>query len=84
MLKQKDIALLLIVTFVSVVVSIVVAKFAFGGATKHQQQVEVVPAITANFPTPSSQYFNGQSIDPTQLIQIGNTVNPTPFNTAKQ
>lgn len=80
-MKQKDIAVLMVVVFVSIVVSIFASKMLFSSPKNREQQVPVVPAISANFPVPSSQFFNSQSVDPTQLIQIGNSTNPQPFNT---
>ncbi len=79
-MKQKDIALLIIVVFVSAVVSLFVSRFIFASPANRQQKVDVVEAISANFPQPDARYFNGNSIDPTLLIQIGNTTNPNPFN----
>ena len=79
-MKQKDIALILIIVFVSVVISIVVSKLLFASPKNRQQQVEVVQPISADFPAPDKKYFNANSFDPTQLIQIGNSSNPNPFN----
>lgn len=79
-MKQKDIALILVVVFVSAVVSIVVSKVLFASPKNRQQPVEVVQPITADFPTPDSKYFNAQAVDPTKIIQIGGSSNPNPFN----
>lgn len=81
-MKQKDIVTILVISFLSLVVSIVATKYLFATSAHRQQKVEVVPAISSNFSVPSSQYFNSQSIDPTQVIQIGNNSNPTPFNSS--
>jgi len=82
-MKQKDIALIIIIVFVSGVASFLVSNWLFG-SDKHTQKVETVEAITADFPTPDQKYFNNQSIDPTQLIQIGQSTNPNPFTGATQ
>lgn len=79
-MKQKDVALIIVITFISAVVSLVISQLVFAPPQNRQQAVQVVPAITANFPSPDSRYFNSQSIDPTQLIQIGNNNNTDPFN----
>lgn len=60
-----------------------IAKYTFGAPHNLQQQVEVVPTITSDFPAPDKQYFNSDSIDPTQLIQIGSNTNPAPFNSTQ-
>lgn len=83
-MKQKDVAMIIVIAFVSAIISLVVSRLLFTTPHNQQQQVEVVPAITANFPTPDSRYFNSNSIDPTQLIQIGNNNNTNPFNGSGQ
>jgi hypothetical protein len=79
-MKQKDIALVIVIVCISAVASFVVSRLVFVSPANRQQQVDVVQAINDSFPTPDSRYFNSNSIDPTQLIQIGNTTNPNPFN----
>jgi hypothetical protein len=81
-MKQKDVALIIIIVFVSGVVSFFASNFFFASPKNRQQKVEVVEPITSNFPTPDSQYFNKNSVNPTQLIQIGDSTNPNPFNGA--
>ena len=83
-MKQKDLALIAIIVFISGIVSFLVTNTVFAPPKSRQQQVEKVNPITADFPAPSSKYFNNQSNDPTQLIQIGNSTNPSPFNGATQ
>ncbi|MGH7195204.1 MAG: hypothetical protein ACREGA_00280 [Candidatus Saccharimonadales bacterium] len=78
-MKQKDIVTIIIAVAVSAVISIFVAKFLFNTPKNRQQKVEVVPSISENFPTPDTKYFNQKSINPTQLIKIGNNNNLTPF-----
>lgn len=79
-MKQKDIAVIVIVIFFSGIISFFVSNAVFVTPQNRQQQVEVVEAINSNFPTTNTKYFNNQAIDPTQLIQIGTTTNPNPFN----
>jgi len=83
-MKQKDVALIIVIVFISAVVSLVVSRLLFASPQSQQQEVQVVPAITANFPSPDGRYFNNNSIDPTQLIQIGNNNNTNPFNGSGQ
>ena len=78
-MKQKDIALIIIIVFISGIVSFVVSGKLFAGSNGHQS-VETVDKISPDFNVPDSNYFNKNSIDPTQLIQIGNSTNPNPFN----
>ncbi len=79
-MKQKDILLIIVVAFVSGVISIVTSKVLIAPAKNRQQKVEVVQQIKSDFPQPDSKYFNQNSIDPTRLITIGNDSNPQPFN----
>ncbi len=83
-MKQKDIVTIVIVVFVSIVLSVVISGKIFAPPKARQQQVEAIQSISTNFPLPSKKYFNSQSIDPTQLIQIGNNSNQTPFNGSGQ
>jgi hypothetical protein len=78
-MKQKDIAMIIVVVFISGVLSFVVSDMLFGKPAERQQKAEVVDVITSDFSLPSEKYFNQNSIDPTQLIQIGDTNNPNPF-----
>lgn len=79
-MKQKDVILIIVIAFVSAVLSLVLSNVIFASPNNRRQTIEVVDAITADFPTPDSKYFNNNAVDPTQLIQIGNNNNQTPFN----
>ena len=78
-MKQKDIALIIIIVAISGVVSFLASRWIFAKPADRQQKAEVVDVITSDFPLPDSKYFNNNSIDPTQLIQIGDSTNPNPF-----
>lgn len=78
-MKQKDIIIIAVVVIVSTVLAAVASKFLFKPAD-HQQKVEVVVPISADFPTPDPRFFNKNSVDPTQTIQIGDNTNAVPFN----
>lgn len=78
-MKQKDVALIIAIVFVSGVISFVLSGKLFASSNGHQT-VKTVEVINSSFATPDPNYFNKNSIDPTQLIQIGNTINPNPFN----
>lgn len=83
-MKQKDLALILVIVFISAVVSLLVSKTIFASPKNRQQKVDVVQPITADFPKPDSHYFNSTAIDPTQLITIGQNANSNPFSTPSQ
>jgi hypothetical protein len=83
-MKQQDLALVVVSVVISATLALFVSKALFASPQKRQQQVEVVPPISASIakPQPNSPYFNNQAIDPTKLITIGNNANPDPFNGA--
>lgn len=83
-MKQKDIALIAVIVIISGMLSFFVSHLLFAPPKNRQQKVEVVDLITTDFSLPSNKYFNTQSIDPTQLILIGNSSNLTPFNGSGQ
>ena len=84
-MKQKDMTLVVVMAFISVVLALVLSRVMFSTPQNREQTAEVVDAITAEFPQPSSKYFNADSVNPTQQIQIGGgNPNPNPFNANPQ
>jgi hypothetical protein len=83
-MKQKDLALIVFVVFMSAIFSLFLSKAIFAPPKNRQQKVEVVEPITADFPKPDERYFNNKSFDPTKLITIGNNSNPDPFSGSTQ
>ncbi len=83
-MKQKDIALIAIIVFISAIVSYFASNAVFGSPKNNQVQVEVVQPIVSSFPEPDKAYFNDQAFDPTQNITISQNANPDPFRNNKQ
>lgn len=79
-MKQKDILLIVVVVFISALISFAMTKLLISTPKNRNQLVEVVQPISANFPDANKKYFNEQSIDPTQIIKIGDSSNPQPFS----
>ncbi|HSX45523.1 MAG TPA: hypothetical protein VLG27_00790 [Candidatus Saccharimonadia bacterium] len=79
-MKQKDIALILVIIFISAVVSLFVSKAIFASPKNRQQPVEVVQPITADFQQPDNRFFNNQAFDPTKVITINPNNNTDPFS----
>lgn len=79
-MKQKDIALIVIIVLFSAVISLLVSNAIFASPKNRQQQVPVVQPITSDFPKPDTRFFNKNAFDPTTLITIGQNANPNPFN----
>jgi hypothetical protein len=79
-MKQKDIALILIIVVVSGMMSFFVSRWLFVSPKDRQMKAEVVDAISTDFQQPNPSYFNPQSINPTQLVRIGDSANVSPFS----
>ena len=79
-MKKKDIATIIGAAVVSAIFAMVLSSVLISSSQERNQEAEVVEPITADFPEPSDKYFNGESINPTQLIRIGEADNPSPFN----
>lgn len=78
-MKQKDIALIIIIVFVSGVLSFFVSN-KFISPPKHDLKAAKVEAITSDFNEPSDRHFNDKSVNPTQLIRIDGNANQSPFD----
>jgi hypothetical protein len=74
-MKQKDIALILVMVSISAMVALVISKLVFSAPGNREQTAEVVDEITPEFPTPPTKYFNIKSVDPAQPISIGTNDN---------
>ena len=79
-MKQKDLVTIGVIVFVSAVLSFIVSQLFITTPKNRTATVEVVQPITPSFPQPDAKYFNTSSIDPTQLIKIGDNSNSKPFN----
>lgn len=79
-MKQKDIALIIVCSVIGAVFSFLISGLVIGTPETRKEQVEIIDPITANFDSVDKRYFNDQAINPTQIIDIGNNTNPTPFN----
>jgi len=78
-MKQKDIALIIVICFVAAIFSFVLSSFIFGGSGDKTQQAEVVDKVSTDFTQPSTRYFNQEALNPTETITIGDETNQNPF-----
>lgn len=83
-MKQKDIALIILIAGIAAFMSFFASKLLFQSGDKLQQKAEVVDVISTDFKSPDAKYFNSTSINPTQLITIGGDNNTNPFNGKNQ
>jgi len=83
-MKQKDIALYIVVAFISALTAFFISSRLIVSPSDRQRKVEVIEAISSDFNAPSETYFNDQSINPTQNSTAGQSTNETPFNSTSQ
>lgn len=83
-MKQKDLILVIVMVFIGAVISFVVSRWLFASPKNTKQSAEIVDVIGPEFTNPSSRYFNANSVNPTQQIEIGGSSNPNPFNSNPQ
>lgn len=79
-MKQRDITLFVMVGIVSLVASALFSNLVIRSPKNRSAQVEVVEPISSEFTEPDSKYFNEDSINPTQIIQIQDNKNQKPFS----
>lgn len=79
-MKQKDIPLLLVIGFLSLIVSLVLSNVLFNASKNKQLESAVVTPITTEFIETDNNYFNDGSVNPTQTIRINENANNQPFN----
>lgn len=82
-MKQKDIALIIIIVFISAVFALGMSKLIFKSSVMNQE-AEAVDAISADFVAPDKRYFNEASVNPTRLIEISGNNNQNPFTGTPQ
>lgn len=78
-MKQKDILTIAVVIIISGVVSFVLSGMFFSSSEQRSQEVEIIDEISSDFPKPSEEYFNAESVNPAQPVEIGNSTNSNPF-----
>lgn len=82
-MKQKDIALIIVVVAISGLISFFVAQYFFLKPGSKVLKAEFVQPITTTFTQPDSKYFNQYSVNPTQQIEIGDGTNTAPYNSGQ-
>jgi hypothetical protein len=83
-MKQKDIGLIVAVSVFTAIFAWVISSQVLAAPDNIQTSVEVVPVINSEFSIPDKKYFNGESVNPTQLIRISENDNNNPFPSATQ
>jgi len=80
-MKRKDLMLIGFVALIGSAISFFVSNSLISPPSDRRQSVEIAPAIDTDFQRPPSDYFNQESVNPTQTIEIGDDQNDQPFTT---
>jgi hypothetical protein len=83
-MKQKDIATILGIAGFATILAVVISNYLLAPPTDRKMEVKVLDSISGSFPTADKKYFNDQSVNSTQLVQIGGTNNAAPFPKSTQ
>lgn len=78
-MQRKDMMVIVVVVIFAGIFSLLVSKFFFTSGKQQNLTAEVVQPISSEFQQPDKSVFNDRAINPTKLIQIGDTTNPQPF-----
>lgn len=83
-MKQKDFLIIIVVAIVSGVIAFFISNAFFSTSADRSQKVEEIDKISADFPTPNKRFFNTESVNPTQQVEIGTGGTDNPFNDSSQ
>lgn len=83
MIKQSDIAMIILVASLSMVASYFIGDAIINTDENRSTDVEVVTPISPEFLLPSTEIFNDNAINPTELIKIGDDNTDQPFRSAE-
>lgn len=78
-MKQQNLAIFGAVAFMSIVFALLITTSLFAPEKSQRMEAESVDPISSNFPSLNKKYFNANSINPVQTIQIGDNPNENPF-----
>ncbi len=78
-MKQKDLALIIVLAVISAIISYFVSAQFISKPTDLKADVKVVDPISGVIPDADVRYFNEKSLDPTEVIKIGGQDNQQPF-----
>lgn len=78
-MKKNDLGIMIAVAVFAVIFSLVLSTLLFTPKSTKGLKAQKIDKIQSAFQKPDKRYFNGESINPTQLIQIGDSPNAQPF-----
>lgn len=77
-MKKNDFMVMIAVAVFAAIFSLVLSTLVFPKSSK-QLKAQKIDVVQSAFQNPDKKYFNPNSINPTQLIQIGDSPNNKPF-----
>jgi hypothetical protein len=83
-MPRKDKIVVAAVALFTAIVSLVIANSLFNSPAKHDSTGPVVEQVQGSLPDVKNDpdyntFLNNRALDPTQLVQIGNSQNNNPF-----
>ncbi len=82
-MKQKDIAIIIVVASFAAFLSFFVANKVFVNDKSRTQTAQIIDPIRPEMSMPDERFFNAESINPTRNTTATGT-NETPFNDSGQ
>lgn len=82
MIKQSDIAIVILVAGFTLFLSYFLGGKIINTPDSRTTEIEKVVEVSAEFPLPDSKIFSSNSLNPTELIQIGGSNTEQPFDTS--
>jgi hypothetical protein len=78
-MKSKDIAIIVGIAGFAAILAFIISNMFLAAPENLKSKIEVVEPISTTFDIPGETYFNSNSVNPTQLIRIGENQNQNPF-----
>lgn len=78
-MKKNDLAIIVAVAFFAGIMSLVISSLVISPKNTKNLKAQKIDAISADFQQADKRYFNSESINPTQIIQIGDGQNNNPL-----
>ncbi len=78
-LSQSDIAMLILIVAIAMTMAYLIGNALINTPQSRSAKVEEVRTFSDQLPIPDPKVFVNNYINPTELIEIGNSNNPKPF-----
>lgn len=80
MIKQSDIAMIILITSISLVAAYWIGGLIINSPDTRSTAVEIAVPFSADFPEIDKKIFNDKAINPTEKIKIGDANKDKPFD----